>query len=187
MFNLFFNFLTYLGFYYKNAKITLIGPDNAGKTSLLQLMRDNLVSIQKPTMHPNCEELIFGNIKFQTYDLGGHEAARKLWKQYMFGIDAIVFLVDAQDSYRFSEAKKELQLLLEDDSLNKIPILVFGNKIDCSNAVSEARFRHIMGLQNTSGKTNFNIEEIRPIEVFMCSVIKKFGYKEGFEWLSKFI
>ena len=187
MFNWFFDILTYFGFYSKNARILFLGLDNAGKTTLLRVMKDNRISIHQPTIHPNNAELIVGNVKFNTFDLGGHEAARKLWRQYSIDIDGIVFLVDAQDSSRFTEAKKELQSLLFDDLLHKTPILILVNKIDCQQAVSEYELRDSLSLQMTSGKNNFNIEDIRPIEVFMCSVVRKLGYQDGFEWLCKFI
>eukprot|EP00019_Armaparvus_languidus_P010919 CAMPEP_0168580494 /NCGR_PEP_ID=MMETSP0420-20121227/832_1 /TAXON_ID=498008 /ORGANISM="Pessonella sp." /LENGTH=134 /DNA_ID=CAMNT_0008614625 /DNA_START=794 /DNA_END=1198 /DNA_ORIENTATION=+ len=133
------------------------------------------------------EELTIGNIKFNTYDLGGHETARRLWSDYCQQVDAIVYLVDSAAQDRFEESKIELDGLLSTESLSQVPFLVLGNKIDLRGAVSEDELRSSLGLSRTTGKGTVPLEGIRPIEVFMCSIVQRQGYKEGFQWISQYL
>jgi GTP-binding protein SAR1 len=102
----------------------------------------------------------------------------------------VVYLVDSYDRMRFAESKKELDALLSDESLATVPFLILGNKIDIPYAASEEELRYYLGLSNFTtgkGKVNLSDSNVRPIEVFMCSVVKKMGYGEGFRWLSQYI
>lgn len=178
--------LSYFGLYSKDAKILFLGLDNAGKTTLLNMLKNDKIGAYNPTHHPGEEELTINNVHMKAFDLGGHEAARKLWASYFPEVDAVIYLVDANDRERFPEAKKELDVLLTTDALKDTPFLVLGNKIDMPTAASEPELRAVLGLSETTGKDGRSGKEtgVRPVEVFMCSIMKKTGYPDGIKWLT---
>lgn len=105
-------------------------------------------------------------------------------------VDAVVYLVDAYDKERFAESKKELDALLSDEALANVPFLILGNKIDIPYAASEDELRYHLGLTNFTtgkGKVNLTDSSVRPLEVFMCSIVRKMGYGDGFKWMSQYI
>eukprot|EP00389_Voromonas_pontica_P003837 GDKH01005669.1.p1 GENE.GDKH01005669.1~~GDKH01005669.1.p1 ORF type:complete len:193 (-),score=38.06 GDKH01005669.1:209-787(-) len=179
----------WLGIHNRSAKILFLGLDNAGKTTLLNRLKAGKLTQNLPTLHPHSEEIIIGKIKFTTFDLGGHETARRIWKDYFATVDGIIFLVDAADKTRFNEAREELQALLESQELSSVPFVVLGNKIDVPQAASEPELRNALGLysQMTYGKNKRGDSGVRPVELFMCSVVREMGYDVAFRWLSQFL
>ncbi|XP_075667503.1 small COPII coat GTPase SAR1-like [Castanea sativa] len=56
-------------------------PIDGQKPSTSGLRKKRLVQ-QQLTQYPTSEELSIGKIKFEAFDLGGHQIAHKVWKDY---------------------------------------------------------------------------------------------------------
>ena len=144
--NFFKGIFDWFGFFQKSANIIFLGLDNAGKTTLLYMLQSDRFTQTDSTVHPHQAEVTIGNIRFNSYDLGGHVQARKTWSDYCGTVDGIIFMVDAADTDRLKEARTELDSLLAMPELQNVPFLVFGNKVDKKGSLKEDELRESLGL-----------------------------------------
>ncbi|KAI3462171.1 hypothetical protein Pfo_018834 [Paulownia fortunei] len=90
-----------------------------------------------PTVGFNMRKVTKGNVTIKLWDLGGQRRFRSMWERYCRGVSVIVYVVDAADRDSIPISRSELHDLLKKPSLGGIPLLVLGNKIDKSEALSK--------------------------------------------------
>ena len=177
--NFFKGIAEWMGFFQKSASIVFLGLAHAGTTTMLYMLQTDKFTQTDSTLHPHSAEVTIGNIRFNSYDLGGHNAARRTWTDYCGTLDGVIFMIDAAQTDRLEESKAELDKLLAMPELSNVPFVIFGNKIDKREALKEDELREFMGLpyHQTYGKDpSQKNPNARPIELFMCSVVKRAGY-----------
>jgi small GTP-binding protein len=120
----------------KQFKITVVGLDSAGKTTMLNFLRFEKNIETLPTIGVNVEVLKRENVNLSIFDLGGQMHFRTLWGTLMRGTSAIIFVIDSADRTRIEEAKAELWKVLIDPQYPDAPLLIVANKQDKEGALS---------------------------------------------------
>ncbi|GMH19394.1 hypothetical protein Nepgr_021235 [Nepenthes gracilis] len=125
-------------FFKQEMELSLVGLQHAGKSSLVNAIATGGYSQDMiPTVGFNMRKVTKGNVTIKLWDLGGQRRFRTMWERYCRGVSAIVYVVDAADRDSVPISRSELHDLLAKPSLNGIPLLVLGNKIDKSEALSQ--------------------------------------------------
>ncbi|KAJ7519792.1 hypothetical protein O6H91_20G055500 [Diphasiastrum complanatum] len=114
----------------KEARLLALGLDNAGKTTLLKCLSGEDITNIVPTQGFVLKSMLRADFKLIFWDISGQRALRPYWRNYFLRIDALIYVVDCVDRRRIIEAGEELMQILEEEKLEKVPLLVFANKQD---------------------------------------------------------
>ncbi|WZN62022.1 ADP-ribosylation factor-like GTPase [Chloropicon roscoffensis] len=158
------------------ARILVLGLDNAGKTTVLKKLSDDDISTITPTQGFNIKSLNHDGFKLNVWDIGGQKAIRPYWRNYFEQTDAMVYVIDSADRKRIEETGLELADLLEEDKLSGVPVIVLANKQDLVTALSPDEV--------ADGLNLYSIRD-RPWQIQACSAKTGEGLQDGMEWLVK--
>ncbi|MHA1270540.1 MAG: ADP-ribosylation factor-like protein [Candidatus Helarchaeota archaeon] len=157
----------------KNVNISIVGLDNAGKTTLLNFLIEGEATETIPTVGVNYKQIKLKKIKFNMMDLGGQIAFRKFWKGPIQTSQCLIFVIDGSDKERFKEARQELENALELFP-GQFPVLILNNKCDLPNFVNKDILISNFGLEELIGR-DWHVENT-------CALTGK-GLSESFHWL----
>ncbi|XP_042030845.1 ADP-ribosylation factor-like protein 8c [Salvia splendens] len=164
-------------FYKQEMELSLVGLQNAGKTSLVNaITTGGYTEDSIPTVGFNMRKVTKGNVTIKLWDLGGQRRFRSMWERYCRGVTAIVYVVDAADRDSIPITRSELHDLLKKPTLAGIPLLVLGNKIDKSEALTEQPLIEQLGLNTIAD---------REVCCYMISCKETVNIDIVMEWLIK--
>ncbi|RKF55605.1 ADP-ribosylation factor-like protein 8B-A [Golovinomyces cichoracearum] len=129
--------------------ITIVGLQNAGKTSLIKVLTGDEFTVEStPTVGFSLKRVTKGHVTIRFWDVGGQTRFRTIWERYCRGVNAILFVVDCSDPTSLSDAKEELHCLMDYPSLTGIPLLLLGNKTDLGEALSVDQLIEALDIAN---------------------------------------
>lgn len=171
--------IEWLGFRRREVNVLVIGLDNSGKTSLLNILlpTDEQSSNIAPTVGFNVERFARRGLSFTAFDMSGQSRYRTLWSNYYHSATGIIFVIDSADRTRMLVAREELQQLLShpDISSRNIPILIYANKMDLRDALSDVGVSTALGLDSIINKS---------WHICSSNALSGEGVSAGIDWLS---
>merc|ERR1719453_2190091 len=87
----------------KEARLLVLGLDNAGKTTILKKLADEEAEDIQPTKGFNVKAVVQDGFKLNMFDVGGQQAIRPHWRSYYAAAQMLVFVVDTADAERMDE------------------------------------------------------------------------------------
>ena len=112
----------------QDIRILMLGLDAAGKTTILQKLNLGEVIKSTPSSDFDVETLYYKNITFTAWDVGGDAKLRPLWRHYYQKARGLIFVVDSSDRDRIEDARRELNMILNEEEMQDAVLLVYANK-----------------------------------------------------------
>ncbi|CAM9600254.1 unnamed protein product [Chrysoparadoxa australica] len=162
----------------QEARILVLGLDNAGKTTILKALSEEDITHIMPTQGFNIKSLMHAEFKLNVWDIGGQKSIRPYWRNYFDQTDALIYVIDSADKKRMDETGEELGQLLEEDKLAGVPVLIYANKQDLMSALSAGEISD--GLQLATIRD-------RSWHIQGCSAKTSEGLQDGIEWIISMI
>ncbi|GFR41584.1 hypothetical protein Agub_g2305 [Astrephomene gubernaculifera] len=158
------------------ARLLVLGLDNAGKTTILKALSEEDITTITPTQGFNIKSLSRDGFNLKIWDIGGQKSIRPYWRNYFEQTDALIYVIDSADQKRLDETQNELDTLLQDEKMTGVPLLVFANKQDLVTASPADEIAESLDLTSIRD---------RPWQIQACSARTGSGLKEGMEWVMK--
>ena len=142
----------------RNEKIGafFIGLEMAGKTSIIKYFETSKIKTYIPTNALLITRIRTSKKKYDLVDCPGQKKLRYIWEEGLKLAKCLIFVLDISDKEKFTEAKRELDLILSKKTTNGMPLIITYHKLDLNIPMENYQMADSIFKQfNPSNKTFF--------------------------------
>lgn len=167
-------------------RVLMIGLDSVGKTTMLYKLKLGDVVTTIPTIGFNVETVCHKGLNFTSWDVGGCDKIRPLWRHYYQNTQAVIFVIDCHDLERFHRTSEDdiyysveglFDATISEEELRDAVILIYLNKIDLEQKISVEMVQEVLGLNSRYRNRIFHVQP--------CCSLTAEGLYEGLDWLTE--
>lgn len=163
----------------KRIPVSIIGLQNAGKSTLVARLKTNQFEKTVPTSGMDNEIIEVEGTLFQLFDLAGHRDFRSfIWENYVRLSRGIIFIIDSSKRNtslkKLKEVNKWFWKALEWNP--RATLLILANKSDL-NHISKGKIMNSLELQKLP-----EINPSRSYRIFQVSIKTGNNIEEAFKW-----
>lgn len=155
-------------------QVLVVGLNGSGKTCLLRRLARQEIALMPPTHGYSVVRVSYAGHACELIDVGGADELRRYWPLYYEGLAGVVFVIDSADRHRLEQTGVELNRLLHEPRLARVPTLLLANKQDKLDALPS---------QKIVDALNLGAVRDREWHVHECSALDRRGVDEGFAWV----
>lgn len=165
----------------KKVSLAILGLDSSGKSTLVNLFNSNPLPTY-PTLGFSFEEITFANTSIKIWDVGGQKEFITYWKQYVDGVDGLVFMIDIADEKRFKDSFDGFKTLVP-NLRDGLTVLLFLNKTDLidDKTETERRVSEIEKIFDFDSNSNSSQSYMRVEDKKFKAMISKISVKQDLE------
>ena len=164
----------------KGIPITIIGLPYAGKTTLVNWLREKRFTRPKPTVGFDFEQIQVGDVLFNIFDISGQKSYRaSMWKSYVMTSVGIIFVLDSTNSEEMDEALKWFWVMIDDwlESVFSDKVILFlANKSDLKDSTDLDSIIEQLNLDKMSQYPDISFQ------IFKTSIRAETNLKYAFQW-----
>lgn len=156
----------------KKVQFAVLGMNNAGKSSMLNMLQGNSGKKVKPTIGFRPVSMMLGEeMQVRFYDLGGGPKIRDIWTQYYHDVHGVIYVLDASaEEQSLTEAIALFQSTIAHAFLIDKPLLIMANKQDVADAKKTEALELLLSV------TQYN--QVKIIETSVNSEAMASNYEE---------
>ena len=183
----------------RDMQLIVTGLNGAGKSTLLRQLHLGEVQQLPVAISFTVECIWHEKVSIRSWDVGGTDKIRPLYRNFFDGAHAVVFVVNASNQEQLPHAKREIERLMAEPELADVKLIVLVlHKQHGRAAISGAAETHLQMMQADDASLNqvmqvLNLDEITHdwgafrVELGLPTdaASTASGVWEAFEWLEQ--